>query len=142
MINVRCIFVETTVPVRIRPRMVTLLVNGHFLSVLSLVLPCHLPSIHTNVAALDGSLWCPETQTNIFVVSATAFSNLLRLCDCALVVEEDVWLLLVSTLTLDCQLCRHDCVGEQSIVMATVCSTVQCSLESPPNCVRECVLAS
>lgn len=33
MIRVRCILVDTTVPVRIRPRMETRPVNGHFLSV-------------------------------------------------------------------------------------------------------------
>ncbi len=33
MTSVRCIFVETTVPVRIRPRIDTRPVNGHFLSV-------------------------------------------------------------------------------------------------------------
>jgi len=33
MMRVRCILVETTVPVRIRPRMETRPVNGHFLSV-------------------------------------------------------------------------------------------------------------
>lgn len=33
MIRVRCILVETTVPVRIRPRMETRPVKGHFLSV-------------------------------------------------------------------------------------------------------------
>ena len=33
MTKVRCIFVETTVPVRIRPRIETMPVNGHFLSV-------------------------------------------------------------------------------------------------------------
>lgn len=32
MTSVRCIFVETTVPVRIRPRMETSPVKGHFLS--------------------------------------------------------------------------------------------------------------
>ena len=33
MTKVRCIFVETTLPVRIRPRIETMPVNGHFLSV-------------------------------------------------------------------------------------------------------------
>lgn len=33
MMRVRCILVETTVPVKIRPRMETRPVNGHFLSV-------------------------------------------------------------------------------------------------------------
>lgn len=33
MMRVRCIFVETTVPVRIRPRIETSPVNGHFLSI-------------------------------------------------------------------------------------------------------------
>ena len=32
MTKVRCILVETTFPVRIRPRMETIPVNGHFLS--------------------------------------------------------------------------------------------------------------
>ena len=32
MIKVRCILVETTFPVRIRPRIETIPVNGHFLS--------------------------------------------------------------------------------------------------------------
>jgi hypothetical protein len=33
MMMVRCILVETTVPVKMRPRIETIPVNGHFLSV-------------------------------------------------------------------------------------------------------------
>lgn len=40
MTRVRCILVETTFPVRIRPRMETIPVNGHFLSVQGVVSVC------------------------------------------------------------------------------------------------------
>ena len=40
MMRVRCIFVETTRPVRIRPLIETIPVNGHFLSVVEM--PCQL----------------------------------------------------------------------------------------------------
>ena len=78
----RCILVLTTVPVRIRPRMETMPVKGHFLSVESKVLDGVLDSLNfpdvialphasrllqicyimmrTNVFALDCRSWRPE----------------------------------------------------------------------------------
>ena len=113
MMRVRCIFVETTFPVRIRPRIETSPVNGHFLSIgkslkpnshrIQLLLP-------TNVASLDRGLGCPEAQTNVFVPSSTSLAgSLCRLQLSVFVVEEDVRLLLVSALRLHCQFGRHDC---------------------------------
>lgn len=64
---------------------------------------------HTDVATLNGSLWCPETESNVLVVSSATLSDSLRLVGAALVVDEDVWLLLESALALDSQFGRHDC---------------------------------
>lgn len=64
-----------------------------------------LQVVHTNVAALDGSLGSTESQTNVLVPSP-ALSNALALC-LGLGVEEDVRLLLERTFRLDGQLGRH-----------------------------------
>lgn len=140
MTRVRCILVDTTVPVKIRPRMETSPVKGHFLSahkrcksnmskisqisslenppptnphVCILVLFSTTPTphpmrifhsfsraSHTDVRALNGSLWCPEAQTDFLVPSPAALADLV-LSGGLLVVGEDVWLLLESALTLD-----------------------------------------
>lgn len=56
---------------------------------------------HTNVRALNGGLGCPETETDVLVPSPAALANSLALAAGLLVVEEDVRLLLESTLALD-----------------------------------------
>jgi hypothetical protein len=68
MMIVRVIFVETTFPVRMRPRIEISPVNGHFLSRRWLV-PGSYESIleHTNICAVDGFRRCFETQTDILV---------------------------------------------------------------------------
>jgi hypothetical protein len=137
--RVLCILVETTVPVRIRPRMETVPVKGHFLSanpsllallfsrlysasharidlfnllsVSSVAIPQNTPR-HTDIGALDGSLGGSEAQANILVPSSAAVTRLggLRL---RLRVEEDVRLLLESPLGLNREFCRHVCVLDQ-----------------------------
>lgn len=151
MMTVRCILVETTVPVRIRPRMETRPVKGHFLSVvikvsdsvsvenvmlrvqlvvlaMSIRVLCPpLPSTpvvdssqsadlrnpslfrrllaRTDVAALNGGLGGTETQTNVLVPSSSALARSGAL-GLGLGVQEDVRLLLESTLRLDGQFGR------------------------------------
>ena len=63
----------------------------------------------TDVAALNGSLGGSESQPDIFEPSPTGLANLLALRGLRLVVEEDVRLLLVGTLGLDCQFGSHGC---------------------------------
>lgn len=63
--------------------------------------------MHTDVAALNGSLGGTETKTNILVPAAT-LGGLLALRD-GLGVDEDVRLLLERTFRLDGQLGRHFC---------------------------------
>lgn len=136
MIRVRCILVETTVPVRIRPRMETMPVKGHFLSVMQKnrisvfvrletavkmsiglfqpVVPWNNEhrdqgALLTDVGAFNGSLGCSEAQSNIFVPSSSTLADSSALCSLDLVVEEDVRLLLVGALGLHGQLGRHDC---------------------------------
>jgi len=60
-----------------------------------------------NVVALNGGLGCPEAQSDILVVPSATLSNTFRL-SAALRVEEDVRLLLESTLTLDSQFGGHN----------------------------------
>ena len=140
MMRVRCIFVLTTVPVRIRPRIETMPVKGHFLSVQRYNVSCfifqyasfpphlrpHLDStlnikdMRTDVFALNCKLWCPEAQTDVLKPSPSTFADLRR-SRCfrsLLVVEKDVWLLLEGALALDCQFGGHDCGDEQSVCMA------------------------
>lgn len=61
----------------------------------------------------------PEAQSDVLVPSPATLSDLCRLRElrAALVVEEDVRLLLVGALALDCQFGGHDCGGEQSSVV-------------------------
>lgn len=137
MIRVRCIFVETTVPVRMRPRIETRPVKGHFLSadnrLISIQIrrklqthPC-MPSIfhplrrpqfespspdrevhrRTDIAALNGSLGGTEPKTDVLVPSPATLAGPGGL-DLDLGVLEDVRLLLESPLGLDSELGRHD----------------------------------
>ena len=64
----------------------------------------------TDVASLNRSLWCAETQSNVLVPSSASFSDGggLRL---GLGVQEDMGLLLVSALALDGQFGGHGCGG-------------------------------
>lgn len=81
----------------------------------------HLPPHrvrHTDVFALNGIPGSAEAETDIFVPSSAALAHCPRLGRlAALVVEEDVRLLLVCALALDSQLGSHDC-GRNAI---TVC---------------------
>lgn len=121
MTRVRCILVETTVPVRIRPRMETRPVKGHFLSVKD---PQHQHCIlihnehyyatgnartskrykedamHTNICSLNRILRRPESQPNIFEPPSTTLSHTLALRALQFRVEEDVRLLLIRPLRL------------------------------------------
>ena len=64
----RVIFVETTFPVRMRPRIEMSPVNGHFLSRRWLVLSLGESILErTNICAVDGLRRCFETQANILV---------------------------------------------------------------------------
>lgn len=65
---------------------------------------------HTDVLALNGSLWGSESQTNVLVPSPTTLADSGGLL-LALGVQEDVWLLLESALALDSQFGGHDCGG-------------------------------
>lgn len=64
------------------------------------------PDALTDIAAGDGSLRCPEAQSNIFVPSS-ASTRLLALRRLCFLVEEDMRLLLVCALGLDCQFGSH-----------------------------------
>lgn len=71
---VRFILVETTLPVRIRPRIEMSPVNGHFLSVICGEFPSVNPDnsscIHyerTDIRAIDGFRRGLESETNILV---------------------------------------------------------------------------
>lgn len=55
---------------------------------------------HTDVRALNGGLGRPEAQTDVLVPSPAALADLV-LSGGLFAVGEDVWLLLVSTLTLN-----------------------------------------
>ncbi len=75
---VRVILVDTTLPVRMRPRMETSPVKGHFLSVqTSQVKPVHRSKLHTNVSAIDRLLRRLEAKTNVLVPPLILGSNLL-----------------------------------------------------------------
>ena len=65
-----------------------------------------LRSWRTDVLAVNGGLWCPESQANVLVPSSS-LSNLSGLCEATLVVLENVRLLLVSALALNGKLGRH-----------------------------------
>ncbi|KAI7150536.1 hypothetical protein KC344_g22 [Hortaea werneckii] len=109
MIRVRCILVETTVPVRIRPRIETRPVKGHFLRPFNpLIRMLRGLDSRTDVRTLNGVLGRPEAQTDVLVPSLATLSLPLRLA-AGLLVLEDVRLLLVGALALHGQLGRHDC---------------------------------
>ena len=81
--SVRCILVETTVPVSIRPRIETLPVKGHFLSIqcqhyIELVVKHSSEEQRTNVCSLDGCLWCLKAQTDVLVPEYVSDSALLH----------------------------------------------------------------
>lgn len=67
----------------------------------------------------DRILRCPEAQSDVLVPSPAALADLGRFCEAGalLVVEEDVRLLLVGALALDCQFGGHDCSDGQSSVL-------------------------
>lgn len=63
---------------------------------------------HTDVSSVNCSLRCSETQSNFLVPSSSSLAHFLGLCALCLRVEEDMRLLLESTLRLHCQFGRHD----------------------------------
>ena len=66
-----------------------------------------VPSLaHTNVVALDGGLWGPETEADILIPPPSTFSGP-RSLNLNLGVLENVRLLLESPLGLDSQFGRH-----------------------------------
>lgn len=73
---------------------------------------------HTDILSLNRRLRRPEAQTDIFVPSPASLADLCGFgrFRAALVVEEDVWLLLEGALALHCQFGGHDCDGVQSMV--------------------------
>ena len=75
---------------------------------------------HTDVLALNGSLWGPESQTDVLVPSPTTLADSGGLL-LALGVQEDVWLLLESALALDSQFGGHDCGGSGAIEVVVGC---------------------
>ena len=62
----------------------------------------------TDVCAFNRRLWCPESQSNIFVPSSPSLPDLRALCALDFLVDEDVRLLLKSALRLHRQLGRHN----------------------------------
>ena len=60
----------------------------------------------TDVCALNGGLWGLESQTNVLIPSSSSLSDS-TLSRADLAGEEDVGLLLESTLRLHCQLGGH-----------------------------------
>ena len=62
---------------------------------------------------LNCSLRCPEAQPDVLVPSPAALADFVGFGGAALVVEEDVRLLLESTLALHCQFRCHDCEWER-----------------------------
>lgn len=143
MIRVRCIFVDMTVPVRIRPRIETIPVKGHFLSVEHMISnrsmrersprylrtspPWTFPHFRlwgndqelerTYVGSLNRSLWRPESKSNVLVPSSPAFAHLLALRALHLRVKEYVRLFLESPLRLHGQFGRHDCDIPSTMVL-------------------------
>jgi len=63
-----------------------------------------------NVWSFNGRLWRSEAQPDVLVPSSSTLANSPAFGGLEFVVEEDVRLLLVGALGLDCQLGRHDCV--------------------------------
>jgi len=64
-----------------------------------------------DVVSFNGGLGRPEAQADIFVPSSSTLADSPALCGLGFVVEEDMRLLLVGALGLDCQLGRHVCGG-------------------------------
>jgi hypothetical protein len=74
MMIVRCILVETTLPVRIRPRIDTPPVKGHFLSAQNVsVIFANLPIIAPEIdnqshgGAKNGHLDCPHVKSMSYI---------------------------------------------------------------------------
>jgi hypothetical protein len=67
-----------------------------------------MQNTHTDIVALNGGLWCSESQSNVLVPSSSALANSggLRL---RLGVQEDVRLLLERPLRLHSKFGGHDC---------------------------------
>lgn len=76
---VRSILTDTTLPVRIRPRMETSPVKGHFLSGWQSVNRAFMGLVWllTDICALNGFFGCLEAQTNILVPSLFLCRDLL-----------------------------------------------------------------
>ena len=117
-------------PVRIRPRIETSPVNGHFLSrqpkltayTSQLPVPTRASYQHTDICSLNSSLWCSEPQPNVLVPSSSTFTDLGAFRPLGLLVDEDVRLFLIGALRLHRQLCRHDCgVAFREGVFEAVC---------------------
>jgi hypothetical protein len=73
-----------------------------------------MQNTHTDIVALNGGLWCSESQSNVLVPSSSALANSggLRL---RLGVQEDVRLLLERALRLHGKFGGHDC-GDSVVV--------------------------
>ena len=74
-------------------------------------------ALHADVCALDGSLWRPKAQPNIFKPSASAFSSFRTLGSLRFRVHKYVRLLLESPLGLYCQLGGHVCGESQRLLL-------------------------
>lgn len=76
---VRVIFVETTLPVKIRPRIETSPVKGHFLSIIYRIKPGSNSSTMrcTDICAVNGLRGGLEAKTNILVPALLLSRNLL-----------------------------------------------------------------
>ena len=76
----------------------------------------------TNVCALNGGLWGLESQTNILIPSPSSLSDS-ALSRADLAGEEDMGLLLESTLRLHSQLGGHFLGGSCGVSLAGVCES-------------------
>jgi hypothetical protein len=86
MIIVRVIFVEMTRPVRMRPRMETSLVNGHFLSVLTRIIIVYglfqqsKKSARTDISSVYRLGGCLESKSHILIPTLFLRRHLLSTC--------------------------------------------------------------
>src|SRR5271156_2504751 len=82
MIAVRVIFVETTLPVRIRPRIEISPVNGHFLSIVTYAFNTYVPKCwgRTDICTVNSIGWCFETESDVFVPPPFFCRNFLSTC--------------------------------------------------------------
>lgn len=92
MITVRVIFVETTLPLRRRPRIETRPVQGHFLSILcqySVLVRVSRKALLTNVSTVDSGVRGLETKTDILVppLGARGLAGGLRVKEKGLLLE-------------------------------------------------------